>query len=422
MEYYVALEYYAAMEEEPFLRNKKHLSSYLISQEKKVKGTSFSSLGPLSVAPMMGNTDRHFRYLMRGITRHTLLYTEMISTSAILRGDSSRLLAFSPVEKPLVLQLGGANPKELAICARIAEDMGYDQVNLNVGCPSSRAVAGSFGASLMELPSLVAECYAKMQSCCTIPITIKHRLGIGLEMNVEEIYSKLVFFVGEVARAGCRHYIVHARSALLASLSPKKNRKIPPLRYDFVYKLVKEFPHLSFVLNGGIRELESAKRILIDFDLEKSIGNSDVACTKDTVFSTSPISSFNLGKRGRGRLGGVMIGRGAYENPYAFSLADSCFYSEKEVPSTRQQVLNFLEDYLEQWPKKEDRSRILRHALNFFTGIPGARFWRRYLTLANNKEEAPKIFLKKAKSQIPSAVLEKIPKANLHKDAANFLR
>ena len=325
---------------------------------------------PLSAAPMMGCTDRHFRCLMRGITRRTLLYSEMVPAGAVLRSKAS-LLEFSQMEKPLVLQLAGSKPKELAICARIAEDMGYDQVNLNVGCPSSRAEAGNFGACLMKSPEKTAACFAEMQAACSIPVTIKHRLGIGFESG----YGELLHFVQETAQAGCIQYIVHARSALLSGISPEKNRKIPPLCYESVYRLAEEAPSLRFELNGGIQSLEKAKSLLSGRQAKKGVPS------------------------------GIMIGRAAYADPYMFHLADRLFYDSQEPPPTRLDVLQNLEEYLGQWPKKADRIRILRHSLNFFTGIPGARFWRRCLSTPGEWEKSPASLLKRARQKIPQAEL-----------------
>ena len=304
---------------------------------------------PLSIAPMMGCTDRHFRYLLRGITRHTLLYTEMITASAILHGDSKKLLAYSQEEKPLVLQIAGSKPSELAQCTYLAQEFGYDQVNLNLGCPSSRAGSGEFGACLMKEPQKVADCLTAMQNACSIPISVKHRLGLGLSV----CYEKLSDFVSQTMIAGCRKFIVHARNAVLSNWSPKKNRNVPPLRYDLVYKLANDFPEASFEINGGVRDLQMAIQLLT---------------------------------ANKASLRGVMIGRAAYQNPYMLALADQKLYHSQRIsPVSRQEVIeNYLGRYLAKWQNKGDRMAILRHALNLFFGIPGARSWRRFLSNRQN--------------------------------------
>ncbi|MEQ8959689.1 MAG: tRNA dihydrouridine(20/20a) synthase DusA, partial [Coleofasciculus sp. C2-GNP5-27] len=210
---------------------------------------------PLSIAPMMDRTDRHFRYFMRQITRRTLLYTEMVTSAAIIHGDRDRLLGFSPEEKPLVLQVGGDNPLELAECARIAEGMGYDQINLNVGCPSDRVQNGNFGACLMAQPERVARGVEAMIQAVTIPVTVKHRSGIA----ACDRYEDMANFVRIVSEVGCQHVSVHARKAWLQGLSPKENRTVPPLRYSDVHRLKQEFPQLFIEINGGFTSLEQVQ-------------------------------------------------------------------------------------------------------------------------------------------------------------------
>lgn len=266
---------------------------------------------PLSIAPMMDRTDRHYRYFMRQITRRTLLYTEMVTTAAILHGDQEQLLGFSPEEKPLVLQLGGDNPNHLATCAKIAEDIGYDQVNLNVGCPSDRVQNGNFGACLMAQPELVAKAVEAMQKVVNIPVTIKHRIGI----DDQDKYEDMANFVRIVANAGCQHFSVHARKAWLQGLSPKENRTIPPLRYEEVHRLKQEFPQLFIEINGGFKTLTEVKDQLQFVDA-------------------------------------VMIGRAAYDHPYLFATADQEIYGEKTPPLTRQEVIEAMYPYLEYWLKK----------------------------------------------------------------------
>ena len=303
---------------------------------------------PLSIAPMMDYTDRHFRYVMRQLTRHTLLYTEMITTQAILHGDRRKLLDFSPQEKPLVLQLGGDDPQDLAECAHIGQDWGYDAINLNVGCPSERVQTGNFGACLMAVPAQVARCVEAMGSRVTLPITVKHRLGI----DHQDSYAQLAHFVGTVAQGGCRHFIVHARKAWLQGLSPKENRTVPPLRYDWVYRLKADFPQLGIEINGGITTLEATQAHLTQVD-------------------------------------GVMIGRAAYENPYWLAGVDAAIFGDSAPSPSRAMVVEALLPYCEQWLAQGGRLHsISRHLLNLFKGQPGSRVWKRYLSENVFKSEA----------------------------------
>ncbi|MDM9385727.1 tRNA dihydrouridine(20/20a) synthase DusA [Chlorogloeopsis sp. ULAP01] len=295
---------------------------------------------PLSIAPMMDRTDRHFRYFMRQITRRTLLYTEMVTSAAILHGDRPSLLGFSPQEKPLVLQVGGDNPKELAECARIAEDMGYDEINLNVGCPSSRVQDGNFGACLMAKPQRVADCVAAMLNAVHIPVSVKHRIGI----DDRDRYEDMANFVHIISQAGCRRFTVHARKAWLQGLSPKENRDIPPLRYQDVYHLKQEFPHLLIEINGGIINLKQVQQQLQSVDA-------------------------------------VMIGRAAYDHPYLFATADSEIYGETVQPLNRHEVAEAMFSYIDSWVTKGLKlNKITRHMLQLFTGQPGSRVWKRHLT------------------------------------------
>jgi len=303
---------------------------------------------PLSIAPMMDYTDRHFRYVMRQLTRHTLLYTEMITTQAILHGDRQKLLDFSPQEKPLVLQLGGDDPHSLAECAHIGQEWGYDEINLNVGCPSERVQTGNFGACLMAVPAQVARCVETMSSRVTLPITVKHRLGI----DHQDSYGQLAHFVSTVAQGGCRHFIVHARKAWLQGLSPKENRTVPPLRYDWVYRLKEDFPQLGIEINGGIATLESIQAHLTQVD-------------------------------------GVMIGRAAYENPYWLAGVDAAIFGDSAPLPSRTMVVKALFPYCEQWLAQGGRLHsISRHLLNLFKGQPGSRLWKRYLSENVFKSEA----------------------------------
>ena len=316
---------------------------------------------PLSIAPMMDRTDRHYRYFMRQITRRTLLYTEMVTTAAILHGDQEQLLGFSPEEKPLVLQLGGDNPNHLATCAKIAEDIGYDQVNLNVGCPSDRVQNGNFGACLMAQPELVAKAVEAMQKVVNIPVTIKHRIGI----DDQDKYEDMANFVRIVANAGCKHFSVHARKAWLQGLSPKENRTIPPLRYEEVHRLKQEFPQLFIEINGGFKTLAEVKDQLQFVDA-------------------------------------VMIGRAAYDHPYLFATADQEIYGEKTPPLTRQEVIEAMYPYLEYWLKKGVKlNSMTRHFLELFAQQPGTKAWKRYISENAHLTHAGVEVLEQALKQLP---------------------
>lgn len=294
----------------------------------------------LSVAPMMDRTDRHFRYFMRQITRRSLLYTEMVTSAAILHGDRAHLLGFSPEEKPLVLQTGGDAPRDLAQCARIAEEMGYDEINLNVGCPSNRVTEGNFGACLMLQPERVAECVAAMIGATRLPVSVKHRIGV----DQRDRYEDMVQFVQTVAQAGCQRFTVHARKAWLQGLSPKENRDVPPLRYAEVYQLKREFPQLWIEINGGITTLEQTETHLRAVDA-------------------------------------VMIGRAAYDNPYLFALADQRLLGGSAPVPTRLQVMESMLPYVEYWSDRGLKlNKITRHLLQLFASQPGSRRWKQILT------------------------------------------
>jgi tRNA-dihydrouridine synthase A len=294
----------------------------------------------LCVAPMMDWTDRHCRYFHRLISSHALLYTEMVTTGALIHGDHSRFLQFNPEEHPLALQLGGSNPRELAICAKMVEDFGHDEVNLNVGCPSDRVQNGRFGACLMLEPDLVAECIAAMCAVVSIPVTVKSRIGV----DDRDSYEELVNFVDKVANAGCKTFIVHARKALLKGLSPKQNREVPPLKYDVVYQLKTDFPHLEIIINGGITCLEQAENLLHHLD-------------------------------------GVMIGREAYQNPYLLAEVDKRIFNFPGPIKSRHEIMALLMPYIEEQLRKGVRlNSITRHVLGLFHGEPGARAWRRHLS------------------------------------------
>lgn len=294
----------------------------------------------LSVAPMMEYTDRFCRYFLRLISRHTLLYTEMITTGALIHGDRQRFLAFDPHEHPVALQLGGNDPAQLALCARMAEQAGYDEVNLNCGCPSNRVQNGQFGASLMKSPRQVGDAVAAMIDSCNLPVTVKHRIGV----DELDSYEYLRDFVGTVAERGCRTFIVHARKAWLQGLSPKENREIPPLQYPLVYRLKADFPELEIIINGGITTLEESEAHLQHVD-------------------------------------GVMIGREAYHNPYMLARADQQIFGDTAPGLSRDQILEAFVPYVEDQMQQGVRlNHITRHILGLYNGQPGARRFRRFLS------------------------------------------
>jgi len=317
---------------------------------------------PLSVAPMMDYTDRHFRYFLRLLTRHTLLYTEMVTTGAVLRGDREHLLGFSPEERPLALQLGGDDPEELARCAEIAEAMGYDELDLNVGCPSDRVRQGSFGACLMARPERVAAAVEAMRSASRLAVTVKHRIGI----DDLDRYEDMLRFVDVVARTGCDRFAVHARKAWLSGLSPKENREVPPLRYGDVYRLKRERPELRIEINGGIRNLEEVQEHLRWVD-------------------------------------GVMIGRAAVDDPWLFSAADREIFGDAEAPSpTRHEIARKMAAYAEgHCSRGVPIHRIARHLLRLFAGQPGARLWRRTLSEEGHRPGAGPEILFEALAKMP---------------------
>ena len=328
----------------------------------------------LSIAPMMDRTDRHYRYFMRQITRHTLLYTEMITTAALLNGDRNKLMGFSEVEKPLALQLGGDDPAHLAMCARLAEDWGYDEVNLNVGCPSDRVQHGHFGACLMAQPTLVAHCVEAMRQATTLPVTVKHRIGI----DDLDRYEDMAHFVHTVAQAGCDRFIVHARKAVLQGLSPRENRTVPPLRYDDVYRLKADFPTLRIEINGGITALLQATAHLQYVD-------------------------------------GVMLGRAAYDHPYLFAEADALCFGDPTPSHTRRQVLEAMLSYLEPWAAQGLLPyRIVRHLLNLFAYQRSARLWKRSLSECTWTSEIAVAALREAMGLVLDEVLDAHPQTAEH--------
>ncbi len=297
---------------------------------------------PLSVAPMMDRTDRHLRYFLRLLSRRTLLYTEMITAPAILHGDRPKLLDFTrEQESPVVLQLGGDDPESLARCATIAEEWGYAEVNLNVGCPSDRVQSGRFGACLMATPQRVADAVAAMRAVTRLPVTVKHRIGI----DGRETYEEMLDFVDTVAAAGCDRFSVHARIAILSGLSPAENRTIPPLRYHDVYRLKRERPELLIEINGGFKTMTAAREALDQVDA-------------------------------------VMIGRAAYEDPWVFAEADRVIFGEPSDPFTsRHAAVEALLPYVERERSRGTRlHHITRHLLPLFAGRPGTKVWKRILS------------------------------------------
>ncbi|MCU1756540.1 tRNA dihydrouridine(20/20a) synthase DusA [Pseudomonas helleri] len=309
-----------------------------------------------SVAPMMDWTDRHCRFFLRLMSKHALLYTEMVTTGALLHGDAERFLRHDDTEHPLALQLGGSTPADLAACARLAQAAGYDEVNLNVGCPSDRVQNNMIGACLMAHPALVAECVKAMRDAVSIPVTVKHRIGI----NGRDSYAQLCDFVGTVRDAGCESFTVHARIAILEGLSPKENRDIPPLRYDVVAQLKADFPELEIVLNGGIKTLEECHAHLQVFD-------------------------------------GVMLGREAYHNSYLLAEVDQQLFGSAEPIITRAQVLEQLRPYIAAHiASGGSMHHITRHILGLGQGFPGARRFRQLLSADIHKAKDPLALLDQA--------------------------
>jgi len=293
----------------------------------------------VSVAPMMDCTDRHDRFFLRLISKNVMLYSEMVATKSAIHGDRKKILSFSPEEKPLALQVGGSDKKELSEVAKIAEDMGYDEININLGCPSKKVQKNKFGACLMKEPDLVSECINEMVNSCKIPVTAKTR--IGFDDTEEFIY--LNKFVLNLKKAGCKTFIIHARKAILKGLTPKQNLNIPKLNYEMVYKIKKENPDLEIIINGGISKIEEIKSHL-------KICN------------------------------GVMIGRAIYQNPYFLTDIEKEIFNVKNNP-TREEIAEQLLKYLEKEVKLGTKvNHIMRHAVGLYHGQPGSKNWKRYLS------------------------------------------
>lgn len=317
----------------------------------------------LSVAPMLDWTDRDFRYFLRLISKHCLLYTDMVTTGALIHGDSGRFLAHDASEYPLGLQLGGSDPDALAKCALLGQKSGYSEINLNVGCPSDRVQSGSFGACLMADPKLVAEGVGAMRSAVDIPITVKTRLGI----DKLDSYEFLTDFISQVADAGCEIFILHARKAWLQGLSPKENRDVPPLDYQRVYQLKQDFPHLHIDINGGIHTLEEVQQHLKQID-------------------------------------GVMMGRAIYHNPYLLAQADSVLFGDQHHVLSRHEVIQNMLPYIEQrMSQGRPIKSITRHLLGLFQGQPGAKAWRRHLSENAHLKGAGLEVLENALALVPDA-------------------
>jgi tRNA-dihydrouridine synthase A len=323
-----------------------------------------------AVAPMMDCTDRHYRYLARLISSRALLYTEMLTTGAVIFGDPGKLLGYHPREHPLALQLGGSDPADMARSARVGERRGYDEINMNVGCPSDRVQAGAFGVCLMKQPALVADCVKAMRDAVSLPVTVKHRIGV----DDQESMDALKRFVETVAPAGCDTFIVHARKAWLKGLSPRQNREVPPLRYPAVHELKRAFPELTIVVNGGFEDIETARDQLRWVD-------------------------------------GVMLGRAAYSNPYLLAGVDELFFGVAPKRRTRMEVLN---DYMEYCASQLDRGvplrRLTRHIVGLFQGCRGARAWRRTLSENAHRPGADLAVIERAAAMVTDDALEPNPR------------
>ena len=310
---------------------------------------------------MMDATDRHCRYFLRLLSRHARLYTEMVASAAVLNGDRERLLGFDPAEQPVALQLGGSEPEDMARCASIAADMGYAEVNINVGCPSDRVRSGRFGACLMAEPQRVADCVAAMSARVQLPVTVKTRIGI----DELDRYEHLLHFVDTVHAAGCTTFIVHARKAWLSGLSPRENREVPPLRYGVVHRLKQERPELRIVINGGLTTLDECRAQLAHVD-------------------------------------GVMVGRAAYRNPYLLAAVDRTLFGEVREPPDRRDAARAMVGYAaERLAAGEPLHRITRHILGLFQHCPGARAWRRHLSEHASRAGADERVLAEALELLP---------------------
>lgn len=327
----------------------------------KSKNTSNFNASRFSIAPMLDWTDRHCRYFHRLLTQQSLLYTEMVTTGAIIHGKGD-FLAYNQEEHPVALQLGGSNAKDLAVCAKLAQERGYDEINLNVGCPSDRVQNGRFGACLMAEPELVADCIKAMKDVVSIPVTVKTRIGI----DDQDSYQFLTDFLSIVnEKGGCDDFTIHARKAWLSGLSPKENREIPPLDYSRAYQVKKDFPHLNIGLNGGIKTLEESLEHLEFVD-------------------------------------GVMVGREAYQSPYLLAQVDQKIFGEDKQIKKRSQIVEEMYPYIEQQLSNGSYlGHITRHMLGLFQSMPGARQWRRHISENAHKQGAGIEVVEQALAKIP---------------------
>ncbi len=314
---------------------------------------------------MMEYTDRHERYFLRQISRRSLLYTEMVTAEAVIHGDRERLLGFSHEEHPIALQLGGSEPGRMAMAAEIGQQFGYDEVNINVGCPSDRVQSGRFGACLMAEPDVVAACAAAMAAATDLPITVKSRIGI----DDQDSYDFLRRFVDKVAAAGCKTFIVHARKAYLSGLSPKENREIPPLDYERVYALKRDYPDLEIVINGGINSLDECLTHLEHVD-------------------------------------GVMVGRAAYQSPYMLAEVDRAIFGESGPAPSRTDLVGAMQPYIAaQLARGVRLNAISRHMLGLYHGQPGAKAWRRHISEHSHLPGANGVLLQAAAQKMPEPVM-----------------
>jgi tRNA-dihydrouridine synthase A len=316
---------------------------------------------------MMDWTDRHCRYFHRLLSRHALLYSEMVTTGALIHGDVPRHLDFNAEEHPVALQLGGSDAAELAQCARLGEQWGYDEINLNCGCPSERVQRGSFGACLMAEPQLVADCVKAMADAVAIPVTVKHRIGI----DKAESYEFVRDFVGTVSEAGCEVFLVHARNAWLKGLSPKENREVPPLRYELVHRLKRDFPHLTIAVNGGITTDEQVAAELA-------------------------------------RVDGAMVGREAYHHPWWLARWDTLFFGDAAPPAQREAIEERMVRYMEREAAERGTHwhSVARHMMGLYNGLPGARRWRQVWSDHRLKDRAPHEVMALARQVVDTRIYE----------------
>jgi len=320
------------------------------------------TLHKVSVAPMMDWTDRHCRFFLRQFSQHLLLHTEMITTGAILRGNYKKLLRFNSEEQPVALQLGGSNPHELSECARMGTDAGYCEINLNVGCPSSRVQEGRFGACLMKEPQLVGDCVDAMIGAVDIPITVKTRIGVDEQQEGPALEN----FIDTVSQAGCKRFVIHARKAFLQGLSPRENREVPPLNYPVVYELKKQFSDIDIIINGGITDCDQGKIHLSYVD-------------------------------------GIMFGRAAYQNCFILSHVDHYFYGKDSPNRTRHQIAQSMIPYILHASEEGiPLIAVTRHMLSLFHGVPGARLWRRNLSEMARNPDASASIIEDTLNCIPS--------------------